>query len=202
MAATLDVPPPYSSPSYNVAIIPAERPPEYSAVVSGVTISVSDVDDHTREPRNVTSITTNEPRVSYVQTRLNQLCRSASEIILIVIIASFFGAFGLIELIYGSIYIDSVICDSFMSPADWLIVSGSVTLVIVILETWIYLKTGTPANCSRGMYGTFCIVWMIVGAVILWRDCPHMSPKSIQELFYVHIIFVILGFILGAYDSK
>lgn len=95
--------------------------------------------------------------------------------------------YSIVQLAYGIINKGATDCEAFMDPAVWLIVSGATQIGVSLLEALLKL-CDINLNCSRGFYGTFLIVWAIIGTVILWQHCSDMTPYSVRVLLWVHSI--------------
>jgi hypothetical protein len=47
----------------------------------------------------------------------------------------------------------------------------------------------------------FGIVWTILGSIVFWRDCPHVTPHSIYNLMYAVLILSYIS-IYFHYDAE
>lgn len=117
------------------------------------------------------------------------------------------------EIVISRMYKDSVVCmkDNTINnnpifpvnPALWLYIKGIVSLVGFFS---IYMS----ACCEAIINGNRCIniclrlfniplkiflfCWIICGAIMLWSDCPQMSPNYANEMCWVSVIIGLIGF--------
>lgn len=48
----------------------------------------------------------------------------------------------------------------------------------------------------------FRFAWLIVGAILFWRDCPHLSPTSVNNLMWATLILGFFGMFMRIGTSK
>lgn len=111
-----------------------------------------------------------------------------------------FLALPIIELYTGLKYNNYVICDSNMgiSIPTWLIVKSTIGLCLVLsiqFHKYLVVKKA-PFYCVVSLIywlcGLFNIIWVILGSIIVFRDCPELKPEFVNTFIKVDII---LGFI-------
>ena len=129
-----------------------------------------------------------------------QSCALAVALVLNVL----WGAFGIVELIYGATYQDSYTCDSspVVEPPTWLITSGSVllgTAFFGVMYSLYFLCGGSGGtDCAAvfrlfsmtlfGLVGLFHVAWAVVGGVMLWRDCRGETPDNLRVFTWIAVI--------------
>lgn len=113
----------------------------------------------------------------------------------------------IVEIYYGVSYESKILCNS---PIDieiplWLIVKGSIKLLSIIFISIYHFSTsksicGTISLFIFSLLQTFLFVWVVLGGIIFWRDCPHLEPTSVNALMWFSLILEMF-FILGSRKS-
>ena len=113
----------------------------------------------------------------------------------------------IIEIYYGFSYENQIICKSSLNIEIplWLIVKGSVNLLSIIFIIIYHLSSsksicGSISSFIFSLTQIFLLVWVILGGIIFWRDCPYIQPKSINALMWFSLILEMF-FILGTKKS-
>ena len=112
--------------------------------------------------------------------------------------------FPIILLVYGNKYDDSV-CDTSMnlSISSWLKTSGFIEIIGIttyIILHILYLKY--YAVLVLGFFQIFNVIWLIVGSVLYFRDCPHVKPNDLNNLMCAAIIIKWIFFIISLFLLK
>ncbi len=103
-----------------------------------------------------------------------------------------FATLPIYELVIGSTYRDQVDCvTDIVSILTWLIVKGSVGLFVVI---FLSVLVTSKNDCCIGLATIFAIpfylayvfsfAWLIIGSVVFWRDCSHLSPRPVNTMMW------------------
>jgi len=113
----------------------------------------------------------------------------------------------IIEIYYGFSYENQIICNTSLNIEIplWLIVKGSVKLLSIIFIIIYHLSSpksisGSISSFIFSLTQIFLLVWVIIGGIILWRDCPYFQPASINALMWFTLILEMF-FILGTKKS-
>ena len=103
------------------------------------------------------------------------------------------------EIFLGTTYNNEITCNTtmFVSIDKWLIIKGSVSLFFIITAcvTNIFEKNSICKCLSTLILyigGIFTFIWLIIGSIIFWRDCPNLTPNFINIFMWVSLI---LGYI-------
>lgn len=100
-----------------------------------------------------------------------------------IMIAINFG-FSICMIVFGFIYKGKTTCDTFLDPSVFLIVAG---FCLISFGISLY-KDDKSFN---GLVFTFLFIWGIVGAVIIWRDCPYVDPYAIRVLMWLYVMCTV-----------
>lgn len=105
-----------------------------------------------------------------------------------------------------------VVCDIFINPATWLIISGCVKLYTVYRMAYISLNiqattTYNDVNIQKiivQICGFFCISWTIVGSIILWNKCDNFGSDVLEVTLWIAMLRYWIYFLsaLINIDSK
>ena len=112
--------------------------------------------------------------------------------------------FPIILLVYGNKYDDSV-CDTSMnlSISSWLKTIGFIEIIAIttyMILHILYLKY--YAVLVLGFFQIFNVIWLIVGSVLYFRDCPHVKPNDLNNLMCAAIIIKWIFFIISLFLLK
>lgn len=77
------------------------------------------------------------------------------------------------ELIIGNKYGDEASCSS----------------MGISFKTWLYIKGGTAVAVSAVLF----FIWLLIGAVMFWRDCSSLEPRPLNIMMWCSLIFGFLG---------
>lgn len=110
-----------------------------------------------------------------------------------------FAALPVTEIVMGTIYKDDVVCETDVVDIPvWLIVKGATGLFVVVFLVMAILASVTRNDCFVGLIATFTIpfflscifslAWLIIGSVVFWRDCIHLTPTSVNTLMWCSLI--------------
>jgi hypothetical protein len=97
--------------------------------------------------------------------------------------------------------------------ATWMIIHGSIGIyevanVILYLTSAIFVEENScqciffTSMWFIGLFSSFRIAWLIVGAVMFWRDCPNLSPSSVNELMWATLIIGFIGLFTILFTSN
>ena len=120
---------------------------------------------------------------------------------------------------YGSRYSGEIYCGPNMMKAQglaetvgvskWMIIHGAIGLfeITCLLMTFamVALKMLPLMVVSVSLVvlaSLFRLSWLVVGALILWRDCPNMQPKSVNDLMYATLILGFFGIFANLTSSR
>ena len=87
-----------------------------------------------------------------------------------------------------------IICPANTFPFDinvWLYVEATSTLLMV-LNAILMLSCSQVFLITHVMGSTFQMAWIIVGAILFWRDCPSIEPQSVNILMWFTLIAGIM----------
>jgi hypothetical protein len=92
-------------------------------------------------------------------------------------------------------------------PAFWLMWDGIIglvqTMVIVCTAMWFayehdhpilgesavsMFETLCPVTCAVILCGIFQFIWIVMGAVVLWRDNPDCQPAELSVMLWVSVM--------------
>lgn len=119
-----------------------------------------------------------------------------------------FASVGIAELIMVGKYGHEIVCNSsVMSLQTWLVVDGIVNIVGGCILGLLYFgkddmeQFAENARKINKPFIAFELVWTIIGSIVFWRDCPHVTPHSISDLMYAVLILSYIR-IYTHYDSE
>jgi hypothetical protein len=101
---------------------------------------------------------------------------------------------GIVQIVYGTLNMNDITCDSFMDISTWLIVSGATSIgSVVFLLLVLFCRNHLDYSSN---FGKFCInvwvtfdgAWLIVGSVLFWHYCKHLEPDHINTLMWCALI--------------
>lgn len=86
----------------------------------------------------------------------------------------------------------------------WLIVHGAIGIFEVVnviiyfvssflTETNVGVCSWITSLCLMIMIALFRFSWLIVGAVMFWRDCPNLYPSQMNDLMWATLIIGFIG---------
>ncbi len=123
------------------------------------------------------------------------------------------GAFGIITIVYGSIYKDDAYCASaLVDPSLWLIIAGSVMLGVSVLDllhgvyriqradlALVGMRLGLSRLISLILLlsAMFSTAWATVGGITLWEDCDSMTPHDLRIFMWIAVIVECLFALLN-----
>jgi hypothetical protein len=100
--------------------------------------------------------------------------------------------------------------------ATWLNVNGAISIFETFNFAILVYSFVNMVNEERGnscmllsnicsyliafLTALFRTAWLIVGAVLFWRDCPNVSPKPINDLMWATLIMGFIG-LTSSYGS-
>ena len=132
----------------------------------------------------------------------------------IVVISFVLGlVYGLPIAIFVMNYIhrSEMVChDSFISPYIWMNVEGITetinnTINALAFAYWLVFKdvggadkTFGPLTFSAFIVTAFHTAWIICGAVMFWRDCPHLEDNSMNKLYTTVLIIGLASIVIRA----
>jgi len=100
------------------------------------------------------------------------------------------------EIYVGIYYKNKIICSNslMVNISEWLIVKGSVYIVYIILNfICIYSSKNTLIQCITlpiiYILNLFLLIWLVIGSVNFWRDCPLLEPQEINTFMWCSLIF-------------
>jgi hypothetical protein len=120
------------------------------------------------------------------------------------------------EIIIGSLHKHDYGCDSFVGVSDWLIIKGATMLGLVFFGLLMFGATNYAAvtNSNKSaVFGAFFwflhsisiafqSAWLIVGSVMFWRDCRHVTPSSVNSMMWASLIIGYANAVVVACKSK
>jgi len=114
-----------------------------------------------------------------------------------IVMIHYFGALPLFitQIIFGTQTQQYSSCDSFVGVSDWLIVQGSTAIGTAFFAMLLMAAINCKNTCQTTFYRTMLYlsliwqcVWQIVGSVMFWRDCLHLTPASTNDLMWASLI--------------
>lgn len=112
----------------------------------------------------------------------------------LIILLTFQYAVGIAYLVMASKYQHEIVCESSIdiSLYAWMITQGVLCLLC---------GSCAPAvEKGDDLISLFSLIWLIIGSVIFWRDCPDCDPQEINQFLYVTLIinYVVIGLSIQA----
>jgi hypothetical protein len=114
------------------------------------------------------------------------------------------------ELVMVEKYHIDLQCPSILTPYQWMLVEGSITLTVILMCTissiLVALSITTEDNNEDNnenkieecilsacaliyifvwIICAFHLIWLIIGSIIFWRDCVDSMPKPMNTLFWI-----------------
>jgi hypothetical protein len=106
-----------------------------------------------------------------------------------------------VVLAYGSQYHDTMSCGSNVTSttlindigiSNWMITHGVIRVIegicLVVLLIMAFTKNNFCAYITLYIFSIFATLfrfaWLIVGAVMFWSDCPHLTPTPVNDLMW------------------
>lgn len=88
-----------------------------------------------------------------------------------------------------------------MNPVTWLLVSGVVSLITIVLLLFMSLASILAESAGLGILTLvlnifavgFNLSWAIVGSVVVFRDNPHCEPEDLKGILYASVIIHLVG---------
>lgn len=95
-----------------------------------------------------------------------------------------------------------------MRVYGWQVTVESIVYILIVVFAMLRLcaQRGScqkPAQCLAVINVIFCVciiilvffrfAWNIVGAVLIWRDCPDFSPQPVKDLCWASVIICYCG---------
>ena len=115
------------------------------------------------------------------------------------IFSFFFLTIPLLEIYFGLVYKDLIICETNIIPIyQWLIIKGTINIINVLLFITIFLSYYKSLTYCLIIPIVFLIkffnlFWVIIGLIIFIRDCPLIKPKEINIFMYISLIIGIIN---------
>ncbi len=124
------------------------------------------------------------------------------------------------EVILASKYENDDGCnnDKVLNPKTWMLIDGAISIGLIftmICEAFgFFPPMEIPdehgqiiAVTNRGrilirLITIFLCIWVIVGAVILWRDNLTCEPQQFHDIFWAAIIIRLVYIVLGIVEDK
>lgn len=133
-----------------------------------------------------------------------QICANIFIAFAIILFLGVLYAFPIAEFVMAEKHRSEMICDSFLSPYVWMITEGVVDLIInsfTGISTIIkYTISETTADefkivtyLPMFILNVFKFAWIICGAVMFWRDCPHLETKSMNDFYWTVLIINLVS---------
>lgn len=130
-------------------------------------------------------------------------CIGGCAIIGILLIFGMLLAIPIAELVMRHKYYDDIVCHSpIMSLQQWLLVDGVFGIITATLFT--ITLAGVVAALSQSSDDLTCffvgigiilypcyvfnLIWLILGSIVFWRDCPNAEPTAINTFMYAVLI--------------
>jgi hypothetical protein len=114
-----------------------------------------------------------------------------------------FASIGIAELIMASKHGSEIVCkSSIISLHTWLIVDGIITIIGGTIIGLLYAGTENEADYAEAAHKAnkpfvvFSLIWTIIGSIVYWHDCPHVTPHSINQLMMAVLIISYIGLYL------
>ena len=108
-------------------------------------------------------------------------------------------SFPIAEIYFGFLYENKIECDSSINIGIplWLIIKGFVKILSIIFMSIYHISTsksicGTISSFIFSLLQIFLFVWVILGGIIFWRDCPHIQPISVNTLLWFSLIIEMI----------
>lgn len=122
-------------------------------------------------------------------------CLCCTGLIGLCICMTFFASVGIAELAMVGNHGHEIVCDSpIMSLQSWLIVDGIVNIIGGCIIGLLYFGEDNAAKFTESArrvnkpFIAFELIWTIIGSIVFWRDCPHVTPHSIYNLMFAVLI--------------
>lgn len=121
-----------------------------------------------------------------------------------------------VEIIIGSLNRHDYGCDSFIGVSDWLIIKGATMLGLVFFGLLMFGATNYAAVTNSKKSAVFasifwflytiCLVftsaWLIVGSVMFWRDCRHVTPSTVNDMMWASLIIGYVNALVATQKSR
>lgn len=135
-------------------------------------------------------------------------CLCCGNFICLGICMTFFASIGIAELAMVGKHGHEIVCESpIMSLQSWLIVDGIFNIVGGCIVGLLYFGEDNAEQFTERArkinkpFIAFELVWTIIGSIVFWRDCPHVTPHSIYNLMFAVLILSYIS-IYVHYDSE
>lgn len=99
-----------------------------------------------------------------------------------------------LELYVSIFYYHQIKCHTIISPYLWLIVD-SIDNILILIYSFFKIK-GEKSKTFKNQYSIilmFKFAWIIIGAVIFWRDCNNKKITISNITFWVVLIISFIG---------
>lgn len=91
--------------------------------------------------------------------------------------------------------------DRVIDPAKWLLVSGIIGIISIVLMFGSTILTIATENGAfliitltvSILVGMFNLAWVIVGSVMLWRDNVDCHPEEFKSMLWASVIIHLIG---------
>jgi hypothetical protein len=140
------------------------------------------------------------------------------------------------NIVYGGVYYDTISCNTydcyvnsndttpitvgdttFINMDKWLIVNGVMMIVYFVLMISLYFVRNTESESKKVLIFVsssytivflFEFIWLVVGSVLLWRDCVVVSERDVNALMhgtlvlqYIALALTLLYFLTPTKDK-
>lgn len=128
------------------------------------------------------------------------------------VLGSFF-ALPVAEIIMAEKYRQDMSCpNDIISPYTWMLVEGIVGIFIYGLYGIVTALLLTDGQSSKVLGGLFCIplwiltvfhfAWIIVGAIMFWRDCIDLETKSMNDFYWAVLIINLVSLYVSGNNNN
>ena len=100
------------------------------------------------------------------------------------------------EIVMGLYFREKLVCNTplFISISEWLVIKGSISVIgIIILFVCFFSAKNSLLYCLIlpvvYIINLFLLIWVIVGSILFWRDCPNLEPKEVNTYMWFSLIF-------------
>ena len=114
--------------------------------------------------------------------------------------------FPILDMYISFDFKNKIICKTamFVNITTWLMIK-SITVALIFGVLFIILNSGKDSAC-RFIFRTigsvlvlFNLVWLIIGSIMFWKDCPKLTPTLLNTYMWINLI---IGFIIVCNVSK
>lgn len=127
-------------------------------------------------------------------------------------------------IIYGVKYKTTITCDitndastaslliQNIGISKWMIVHGAIGTIDSISITFLIIVGFGCTQTNKRIFfsllvfsyllALFRLSWLIIGAIMFWKDCAHVLPQSVNELMWINLTFGLVGIFSNFFKHK